>query len=314
MCREPCHRAVHLSCCPGCPVCRSCGIKHVTGARSCWQCAQPGALSAHLLADELVRGAVTFHKENGGEHCKNTLGDLLQRKIRCLQELAAGTKSRNNDDDILVVKEDCEVDSVGKTSGNDLRHKISSKAGRSKDLGGRDGDRDRARDRRRDRELERGGYSDKKNNRSSRTTSPPPQPRERKEASQDTNVGHPSVVVGSFAALQRRIRQEQETVERLVTERIEEYIASMVADQLRARKAEIHAEVLGNLAAARQNMEAEVLLEIALMKKFRAAEQAQRMAELEARMAEGERRMEEEKKKLAEERLVILENQARILF
>ena len=251
MCREPCHRAVHLSCCPGCPVCRSCGIKHVTGARSCWQCAQPGALSAHLLADELVRGAVTFHKENGGEH--------------------------------------------------------------SKDLAGRDGDRDRTRDRRRDRELERGGYSDKKNNRSSRTTSQPPQPRERKEASQDTNVGHPSVVVGSFAALQRRIRQEQETVERLVTERIEEYIASMVADQLRARKAEIHAEVLGNLAAARQNMEAEVLLEIALMKKFRAAEQAQRMAELEARMAEGERRMEEEKKKLAEERLVILENQARIL-
>jgi hypothetical protein len=120
--------------------------------------------------------------------------------------------------------------------------------------------------------------------------------------------------VGSFAALQRRILLEQETVERLVVERIENYIESMVADQLRVRKGEIHREVLAKVDLARQNMEAEVQLEIELMKKFRAAEQQRRLAEIEARMAEADRRMEEEKRKLAEERLAILENQARICF
>jgi exonuclease VII large subunit len=119
----------------------------------------------------------------------------------------------------------------------------------------------------------------------------------------------PAVVLGSFAALQRRIRQEQETVERLVGERIEAHIAAMVADQLRARKREIHREVLVKVDRARQNMEAEVQLEIELMKKFRAKEQERRLAELQARMAEDDRQVEEEKRKLAEERLQILESQ-----
>jgi Arginine and glutamate-rich 1 len=319
-----------LACCLGSPVCRGCGIKHVTGsgARSCWQCGRPGALSAHLLADELLRGAVLFAKENGGQHCKDTLRELLQRKIRCLQQLAAGDKPRDdasingNDsviaDDVVVIGGESDNDELRGSTNVDLRHKISSKKrDRTRDEDRRTRDSRRERDRERDRDRERKRERERERNyseaKASEESSSPQKGRQEKKAVVSQNGGGVGAVpVGSFAALQRRIREEHETVERLVAERIEAHIAAMVADQLRLRKDTIHAEVLAKLALARQNMEAELELELELKRKFRAAEQAQRLAELEARMAEAERQVAEEQRRLAEERLAILENQASV--
>jgi hypothetical protein len=332
---------VHLACCPGSSVCRGCGIKHVTGgggARACWQCSRPGVLSAHLLADELLRGAVLFAKENGGQHCKDTLRDLLQRKIRCLQQLAAGEKPRDdaaiaaaNDsviaDDVVVVIGGGGSDNDDGVNGSsrgkvDLRHRISPrKAAAAADRDRRDEDRSRHKDSRRERDRERDRERERKREQRYRERDvgdddASPQKDSNKETkvvvtSTGTTQSNGGVgAVGSFAALQRRIREEHARVEQLVAERIEAHIAAMVADQLRLRKEAIHAEVLAKLALARQNMEAELELELELRRKFRAAAQAERMAELEARMAEAERQVAEEQRRIAEERLAILENQA----
>ena len=69
-------------------------------------------------------------------------------------------------------------------------------------------------------------------------------------------------------------------------DKIEEYISSMVTQQLRVKKDEIEKEVLKKVALARQNMDEEVKMEIDLMKKFREAEEKKKMDEMNARMAE----------------------------
>jgi len=59
--------------------------------------------------------------------------------------------------------------------------------------------------------------------------------------------------VGSFAALQKRIKIENEIVEKKVKEKIEEYIATMVTQQLRVRKSEIEKEVLSKVDLAAEH-------------------------------------------------------------
>merc|ERR1712200_198609 len=102
--------------------------------------------------------------------------------------------------------------------------------------------------------------------------------------------------VGSFAALQKRIKVENEIVEKKMKERIEEYIANMVTHQLQARK----------------NMEEEVKIEFDLMRRAREEEEKKKMDEMNSKMAEREKALADERKKLAEDRLAILENQMRI--
>ena len=303
-------------------MCRGCGIKHVTGSRACWLCARSGVLTADLLADELTRGAVALHKESGGQVCKETMKELLLRKILFLQERASG---KALPPEVLLADDEVE----------DLRNKLllNERMCEKEMERERETERERERERKRDlvRQRENDRERERKRNREREKEKERERAREKEleresdsssddcEKSGDLNAvassdrtqngGGPAVVLGSFAALQSRIRQEQETVERLVGERIEAHIAAMVADQLRARKREIHREVLVKVDRARQNMEAEVQLEIELMKKFRAKEQERRLAELQARMAEDDRQVEEEKRKLAEERLQILESQ-----
>jgi hypothetical protein len=250
--------------------------------------------------------------------------ELLLRKILFLQERASGKVLPPEvllaDDEVedlrnklLLNERMCEKEMEREREWERERERE-----RKRDLARqRENDRERERKRNREREKERERAREKELERESDSGS------DDHEKSGDLNAvassdrtqngigggSGPAVVLGSFAALQRRIRQEQETVERLVGERIEAHIAAMVADQLRARKREIHREVLVKVDRARQNMEAEVQLEIELMKKFRAKEQERRLAELQARMAEDDRQVEEEKRKLAEERLQILESQ-----
>jgi len=165
-------------------------------------------------------------------------------------------------------------------------------------------DRHRSKDRSRDRDRSRDKSKDRKDR--AKPKSEEDSAEKKDEAAKKENG------VGSFAALQKRIKIENEIVEKKVKERIEEYIATMVTQQLRVRKSEIEKEVLTKVDLARQNMEEEVKLEIDMMRKFREGEEKKKMDEMNAKMAERERSLDAERKKLAEDRLAILENQMRI--
>lgn len=96
ICRETCHRAVHLPCCEGGSVCRGCGIKSVTSNRSCWSCNKTNIRSEDLVTDKLLREALAFHKEND-EHCPEMLNKLFKRRIAFLKEQLARKEKRDEE-------------------------------------------------------------------------------------------------------------------------------------------------------------------------------------------------------------------------
>jgi len=342
LCRESCHRAVFLPCCQGDAVCRGCGVKHITSLRNCWSCNKANIRSEDLEADQQLRDALNYNKDEK-EHSQELLNKLFLRKIDLIEEKTRRTQAETDKSDKIVVNNTNGVNQDGESAkeqdgeeevrergeASPTPDKKSSKRERS---GSREKRRDRKRkhkeDHRRDekrkrkhrdrsRDRHRSRDRDRERDRSKSRTRERNKPKvkeeenaeEKKEIKKDMKKENG---VGSFAALQKRIRIENEIVEKRVKEKVEEYISSMVSQQLRVGKNEIEREVLKKVDLARQNMEEEVKLEIDLMKKKRETEEKMKMDEMNARMAEKEQSLENERKKLAEDRLAILENQMRI--
>jgi len=333
ICSETCHRAVYLTCCEGSTACRGCGVKHVTSNRSCWACSKSNIRSEDLESDQLVRDAINHHKDEG-DHDKSALNKIFQRKILFLKDMVKrkDEQSEKERSDKEVINGQEEVLEPGEEPDDDISEKKRSPTPEKKSSKrDRTSSRERRRDKKkhkhkddhnkrddkrkrkhRDRSRERHRSRDREKRDRSRDKRRSPTRKDERSPSPEKNEIKKENGVGSFAALQKRIRIENELVEKKVKERIEEYISSMVTQQLRVRKSEIEKEVLKKVDLARQNMEEEVKLEIDLMRKLREAEEKKKMDEINSKMAEKERALEEEKKKLAEDRLAILEHQMKI--
>lgn len=277
----------------------------------------------------MFRDALFHHKEEGS-HSAEALNKLFLRKIVLLKDQI--TRKEVSQESNIV---DCHIqkNGVDQSEKPEKRNKKAETSPREKSEP-RSSSRDKKKEKKKSSDDYRREDKRKRKHRSRDRSREKNRDRERGKSKDDTSEKKKEVKkengLGSFAALQRRIRIENDLVERRVKDKIEEYISSMVTQQLRVRKNEIEKEVLQKVDLARQNMEEEVKLEIDLMRKFRENEEKKRLDEMNARIAEKvnklfkrlecfllkhifqEKALESERKKLAEDRLAILENQMKI--
>ena len=276
----------------------------------------PGFLfGMFCLIFQYFRDALSYHKEKE-KHSTDLINKLFLRRIMFLKEAETRKPSEVEQGEIGDGEEEGETKENGdndaksedglsegkrekvessprkkstrdRSSSRDRRrekkkhkrdeHRREDKRKRKHRDRSRDRSRDRERNRSRDRSRDRERSRDKEKSRNK--IKDVEDKSDKKEIKKENGLG-------SFAALQRRIREENEIVEKRVKDKIEEYISSMVTQQLRVKKDEIEKEVLKKVALARQNMDEEVKMEIDLMKKFREAEEKKKMDEMNARMAE----------------------------